>query len=739
MVNGLIDYEFQDNCVDYLFDKTTSADSKKIITVKASTGAGKTVILIKYVNFYLNNTNEKTAFIWLCPGKGNLEEQSREKMERLMPSIDSRDLPYSLLQGFNERSVTFINWELITNRKNNALKESEKKNLFDCIDEAHSKGIKFFLIIDEEHLNNTKKAKDIIDKFDPVYTIRVSATANKVAHQEYYEVPEDEVINAGLITRAIYVNEDVMENDKIENDYDYLIDLADAKRQELLEGYKMVKADVRPLVLIQFPAARPETIKAVEEKLASMGYTYDNGLVNIWMSDDKLVSDDLTQNNGTPAFLLMKQAVSTGWDCPRAKILVKLREGGSEDFQIQTIGRIRRMPEHKHYNFPAYLDLCYVYTLDERYKQGLMSELDKAYQVRKLFLKKGFEDFTLVKELRNLDNDNGLGERELLKLIYNHYANKYNLGTKKAANQEILAMNGYSFSHEVDSKVVQGLFRSDETLPNATSSQKVSVKTRINTHTHGIQLMHSVDEIKKITTIPAQRVKNILQRLFRKGKRNSRKLLSLDTSDFYAFIINNIKQLKEEFREIMATQDKQLSFIGEAKTSKFTIPDTELYKYTEVKQVELMKKNVYEGYTNEFLSSEARKSKSERLFERFCEDSDSVEWIYKNGDAGQQYLSIVYVNGIRKQWLFYPDYIIKTKDNNVWIIETKGGMEADHSKNIDRQAENKFNAFKSYAERYKLHWGFVRDIDEELYINNTVYTEDMHGENWVPLKNILKI
>lgn len=512
MVNGLIDYEFQDNCVDYLFDKTTSADSKKVITVKASTGAGKTVILIKYVNFYLNNTNEKTAFIWLCPGKGNLEEQSREKMERLMPSIDSRDLPYSLLQGFNERSVTFINWELITNRKNNALKESEKKNLFDCIDEAHSKGIKFFLIIDEEHLNNTKKAKDIIDKFDPVYTIRVSATANKVAHQEYYEVPEDEVINAGLITRAIYVNEGVMENDKIENDYDYLIDLADAKRQELLEGYKMVKADVRPLVLIQFPAARPETIKAVEEKLASMGYTYDNGLVNIWMSDDKIVSDDLTKNNGTPAFLLMKQAVSTGWDCPRAKILVKLREGGSEDFQIQTIGRIRRMPEHKHYNFPAYLDLCYVYTLDE-----------------------------------------------------------------------------------------------------------------------------------------------------------------------------------------------------------------------------------YEGYTNEFLSSEARKSKSERLFERFCEDSDSVEWIYKNGDAGQQYLSIVYVNGIRKQWLFYPDYIIKTKDNNVWIIETKGGMEADRSKNIDRQAENKFNAFKSYAERYKLHWGFVRDIDEELYINNTVYTEDMHGENWVPLKNILKI
>lgn len=110
----------------------------------------------------------------------------------------------------------------------------------------------------------------------------------------------------------------------------------------------------------------------------------------------------------------------------------------------------------------------------------------------------------------------------------------------------------------------------------------------------------------------------------------------------------------------------------------------------------------------------------------------SVEWVYKNGDSGQQNLSIVYVNGIRKQWLFYPDYIIKTTDGNVWIIETKAG----HIKNIDRQVENKFNAFKKYAKKYNLHWGFVRDIDEELYINNTIYTEDMSGENWIPLEPV---
>jgi len=206
--------------------------------------------------------------------------------------------------------------------------------------------------------------------------------------------------------------------------------------------------------------------------------------------------------------------------------------------------------------------------------------------------------------------------------------------------------------------------------------------------------------------------------------------------ELWVFLYLCREKLMPHFKENILLRHQQLQN-GTMLLVEFRIPETELYKYTEVKQVRPMTKNVYEGYTNEFLPSEARKSTSERLFERFCEKADSVEWVYKNGDSGQQYLSIVYVNGIRKQWLFYPDYIIKTTDGNVWIIETKGGMQAGHTKNIDRQVENKFNAFKEYAKKYNLHWGFVRDIDEELYINNTVYTEDMSGDNWIPLEHVL--
>ncbi|MBQ9610565.1 MAG: DEAD/DEAH box helicase family protein [Lachnospiraceae bacterium] len=731
MVDGIRDFEFQNNCVDFLIEKTLASNSKKIITVKAPTGAGKTIILIKYINEYMNNTDSNTAFIWLCPGKGNLEEQSKEQMERWSPERDTRTLLYSLLSGFSAGSTTFINWELVTKKGNNALKDGERQNLFDRIADAHKAGINFIMIIDEEHANNTSKANDIINAFAAKNIIRVSATANKVGHQEYYEISEEEVINAGLITRAIYVNEGVDDNKKIINDYDYLLDLADEKRKEILENYKLIGAKVRPLVLIQFPSGQPETIKAVEEKLAAMGYTYDNNMVNIWMSNDKMVSDDLMNIDGTPAFLLMKQAISTGWDCPRAKILVKLREGGDEDFQIQTIGRIRRMPERKHYGLNI-LDFCYLYTLDTKYKEGLLSSLDRAYQLKRLFLKDEVKGFTLTKELRNLDYD-GLGERETLLKVYDYFKTTYSLTKDKNVNKANLEADGYNFDKEIDSKILRGVFRTTDELTKKDDNKQITLKTQINTHTHGIYLLHAVDEIKKVTGMQSQKVRSILERMFRKGKNTKYQFLALDTNDFYAFIINNTQKLKMDFRQVTSQMSTQRSFVLNPKTDKFVIPEQEVYRYSEVKKEQLFRLYAYANYTTAFCTDRTR-SLPERLFERYCEGKDDVEWFYKNGDAGQQYLSIVYADGFEHQWLFYPDYIVKKKNGETWIIETKGGEASGHSKNIDMQIGNKFAAFKDYAEKYNLKWGFVRDIDEQLYINNTKFVEDMSDEHWVPIE-----
>ena len=689
-------FDFQEQAVLKLLDLTAKPTSKQTVVMKAPTGSGKTIILIDYVDEYLTNVNNNTAFIWLCPGKGNLEEQSRDKMQKIAPHRTTQNLFDSLLNGFTPGSTTFINWELVTKKGNTAIRDSERKNLFERIADAHRNGIEFIVIIDEEHSNNTAKAKVIIDAFAAKNIIRVSATAIENKRYEFFEIDEIDVIDAGLITKALYVNEGISDNLEITDDYDYLLDLADAKRKDIAKRYQEIGKNIRPLVLIQFPNGQPETILAVEQKLESMGYTYNNGMVSKWMSEDKKdLPDNLTENDGIPVFLLMKQAISTGWDCPRAKILVKLREGMSESFEIQTIGRIRRMPEAIHYEDDL-LDFCYVYTFDEKYKAGLLADMDKAYETRRLFLKDKCKTFTLEKEIRDQDFD-GLGEREVLNKIYEALVKKYGLSGDKANNKMRFMAAGYQFGDEIIGHALYGQYIRTDTVME--SHNYYTTRKRVNTHKHGMDLLHCVDSIKSTIGMPTAKVKTILERLFRKGGNSYRKLLSLDTTEFYAFIINNEHKLKEEFREVTSDMAVQMSLTLHPKKSQFHIPEQDFFKYDPgVKSEVEYLSNAYHEYTSGYATSLVR-STSEILFEQYCENQSDIEWVYKNGDTGQQYFSIVYIDALQHQWLFYADYIVMKKDGTVWVIETKGGESKGQDKNIDKQIENKYQQYR-FFKRY---------------------------------------
>lgn len=726
-------FDFQEQAIIKLLDLTSKSSGKQTIVMKAPTGSGKTIILIDYVDEYLTNVSSNTAFIWLCPGKGNLEEQSREKMRKFAPGRTTQNLFDSLLNGFTPGSTTFINWELVTKKGNTAIRDSERKNMFDRIADAHRSGMEFIVIIDEEHSNNTAKAKIIIDAFSAKNIVRVSATAIENKRYEFFEIDEVDVIDAGLITKALYVNESIRDNVEITDDYDYLLDLADSKRKDIAARYQSIGKNIRPLVLIQFPNGQPETITAVEKKLETMGYTYDNGMVSKWMSEDKKdLPVNLTENDAIPVFLLMKQAISTGWDCPRAKILVKLREGMSESFEIQTIGRIRRMPEAAHYEDDL-LDFCYVYTFDEKYKAGLLADMDKAYETRRLFLKDKCKTFTLEKEIRDQDFD-GLGEREVLNKVYDALVKKHSLSTDKANNKMRLQADGYTFGNEIIGHALYGQYiRTDRV---AESTTYYTTRKRVDTHKHGMEMLHCVDAIKSTIGMPTNKVKTILERLFRRGGNTNKKLLLLDTAEFYAFIINNEHLLKEEFHEVTADMAVQMSMLLHPKKSMFRIPEQDFFKYDPgVKNEVEYLSNAYHEYTSGYATSLVR-STSEMLFEQHCEGRSDIEWVYKNGNTGQQYFSIVYIDALQHQWLFYADYIVMMKDGTVWVIETKGGESHGQDKNIDKQIENKFNAFKKYASEKGMHWGFVRDKDSQLYINNTEFALDMADEHWVALQDI---
>src|SRR5699024_5748641 len=130
------------------------------------------------------------------------------------------------------------------------------------------------------------------------------------------------------------------------------------------------------LIIVQLPNKSEVLQYQVEQYLSSKNITYENGLLAVWLSNQKQNLENIEENNALPIVVIIKQAIATGWDCPRAHILVKLRERTSDTFEIQTIGRIRRMPEVKHYESDL-LDSCYLYTFDKKFTEGVKLHLGK--------------------------------------------------------------------------------------------------------------------------------------------------------------------------------------------------------------------------------------------------------------------------------------------------------------------------------------------------------------------------
>lgn len=725
--------DFQVETVNKLLNATQN--SKKEILLEAPTGSGKTIILLSFIEEYLS-LNNKTIFIWLTPGKGELEEQSRKKMMTFLPGYNTKNIQDVLLQGFEENDTAFINWETITKKDSNALKETERKNLYERIKEAHNNGIKFIVIVDEEHINKTIKAESIIEYVNPSYIIRVSATPKLNKEAEKIVIDEIEVINAGLITRALFINENVDDNKVYTNEHEYLLDLAIQKRKEIKNEYLKIGSEINPLIIVQVPSKSEDLINQIETYLAQNDYTFEHNNLAIWLADKKKNIEGIEKNNANQAILIMKQAISTGWDCPRAKILVKLRDNMNEDFETQTIGRIRRMPEAHHYD-NTLLDNCYLYTFDEKYEESVKQDLgNKAYETKIVFLKNEFKNFSLTKV--TFDNKfDGFDERETFNILHNYYVEKYKLTNNYKNNITILEANHYSFKTTIDNNIVKDKIiklNSNE----ISKAQRINVSSEVTTNKNGLELRNTINEISSKIGMRYDRTRLMLERLFFKGKLFNKKFINLSLIEFYAFIINNEALIKEDFKEAVSQKARQSKLnLNELQFINWKIPEKDYIKYDpKMKDTEIYEKSVYLNYPSSTI-----KSNSEVLFEEYCNQSDFVKWYYKNGEKSPNYFSLVYIDAINHKWHFYPDYILCDKDDNVWIIEAKGGENKNNqSKNIDLKAENKFAALKEYATKNKIKWGFVRDYEKnnKLYFSNTEYVEDLKSDCWIALNKIFK-
>ena len=383
---------YQQNAIDQLMQFTEmflKTPKNETIIFQSPTGSGKTITIARYIHELTKETKEDLCFLWISIGKGELQVQSHKSVKKEIGDTIECSLLENEFFGsrdiINQNEIVFVNWEKIrkkdkkTKEFNNTLMKDWEQNNFPTILKNTRENRKIILIIDESHSSaTTKRAKEIRDEIiAPNLTIEMSATPvfnSENINARVYVEPTD-VINEGMIKKEIIINDTIAEAiEKEENEKSsesLVLESAYYKEEELKKRYQKLynegetKNLITPLTLIQIPNSNygEEKRAAVEKFLKNKGITTENGKLAIWLNDDKINNsyEELNTNDSKVEYLIFKMAIDTGWDCPRAQILLKFREVNSIVFEIQTVGRILRMPEAKHYTDEA-LNRSYVYS-----------------------------------------------------------------------------------------------------------------------------------------------------------------------------------------------------------------------------------------------------------------------------------------------------------------------------------------------------------------------------------------
>ncbi len=777
--------QYQSDAVDELLLKTNlllnKSLDKKTIVFQSPTGSGKTLMLTEYIEQMIkDNEDEDLCFLWMSIGKGELHKQSYNSLKREFQGFPSIYLLeeefFGSREAIEQNEVVVVNWEKLrakdnkTNEwKNTLMKDKETTNFKELIRNTKEENRKIIMIIDESHSNSaSERAIELRDIINADITIEMSATPvlDGNEYNEKVTVDPNEVIDEGMIKKEIIINQDI---DKIDDDeitsQELVMQVAFEKREELRQLYKKYDLDINPLVLVQLPSsdAGDDKKEFVESFLAQKGMDKENKQVAVWLNDEKVnnESDLVIPNDSEVNFLIFKMAIDTGWDCPRASILVRFRETKSETFEIQTIGRILRMPEAKHYEDDN-LNKGYIYTnikslevKRETYNPNIIkSEIVKRKEIYKpLNLKSyyrnrvDFGDITALSFFQVLDEvfckEFGLKLNEFELLNENLKKVSKIINIEDLDNQDEIMLNKPLDVKEFDKlpeHITTGkeadLF-SESTIMKANLSQDDlfhAFELLIRNNLNGFAYKRSIGTFKSALYRWFKRYLNI--NLTGNGIVYIQNIVLNNANTFNILFdkaINTYKPIKDE--EI----NKKIEEIEEWNKSWEISQTRNLNPYTYTSEYERRDNNKKE-YFNSFklnLITPCRlniDSDIEVDFIKYLDNkSDKVEWWWQNGS---EHMSLNFGIKYNKKSTFQPDFIVSFKDGRIGIFDTKAsGFNEDDNK-------LKSDALQQYIkeENKNIFGGLVIKEGQHFKINTkenyTSYKENQ--KEWVYFEDLIK-
>lgn len=391
-------HDFQDEATGALVAEIKKAQARYdadpdvlgAVVLEAATGAGKTVIATAMLEELMFGSDRSepvanTTVLWVT-NDPNLNAQTARKMQEASEKIfDIRLLGQGV--SFSEESfepgvIYFLNTQSASvAARMTKRSDAQRWTIWDTIANSVKKlGSHFLVIVDEAHYGVTEKrdgsqtvANKILNGRLPVPVfIGISATAEKLnralAQQSRLHrsvrVPIEAVRQSGLVKDRIALAPSGSSGEVVADTT--FIRLAVQKTLEFERRWdeyaqQQGEGHVKPALVVQLPDERSDDrefrtlLHAVVDAIRGEWPGLITGQIVHTFAEHTSIDlgagravrymppQDI-QDATDVRVVLAKNAITTGWDCPRAEVLVSLRVSEEHTPIAQLIGRIVRQP-----------------------------------------------------------------------------------------------------------------------------------------------------------------------------------------------------------------------------------------------------------------------------------------------------------------------------------------------------------------------------------------------------------
>ena len=227
------------------------------------------------------------------------------------------------------------------------------------------------VVIDEGHKAYSENTRVSLNRFNPSFVVELTATPNAQHHisNVLVDVSGLDLKSEQMIKLPINVI-----NLK-KGDWQATLTQAHAKRAALeKDSRKLQAADgryIRPIMVIrvertgsdQRDGKRVHALDAKDFLMKQLSVREEH--IRIKSSEkDELGSDDLLDPLSAVRFIITKEALQEGWDCPFAYVLTLLDKTTASTAMTQMVGRVLRQPETRTTSVQS-LNECYVFCFDQ--------------------------------------------------------------------------------------------------------------------------------------------------------------------------------------------------------------------------------------------------------------------------------------------------------------------------------------------------------------------------------------